>query len=491
MFITPFLKLCMRLRPKLLQACLSLLLICLSCACLPGLASQPTELRVIPALAARLVPGAHVGVMVQDADSGAWLYQSHAYDYFVPASNHKWLVATASLLALGKDWRYHTTVHALSKPQGRWMRPDLWLSFTGDPSFTEANLKALLQQVRRQGFHHVRRIVLDDRHFSGPDHAPGWMLDDLPWAYAAPAVAVNMDENKIPIHLHASRVLGGATRVQMNAGQKKQLIAATIKTVSESDAMTHCALQIAMDHSNRLRLSGCWPIEPAEQTLQLAIQHPKAHMQARLAKLLREVGLQVDQGLVWAKSPMPKHAKKIAQHDSPPLHEMLGTLMRDSNNLYADSLLKTLGWELAGKGSYQEGVYVMKRTLAEKLDHDLSDHAFYDGSGASRYNHMTPAFLARLLYVIYHDQALSDVLLPALPVADTSGTLQHRMGSFDLKHHVKAKTGSMHDVSTLAGYIQTHSGRHLNFVIFLNGLSVGTQAAKDLQSRICQLLYHL
>ena len=186
-----------------------------------------------------------------------------------------------------------------------------------------------------------------------------------------------------------------------------------------------------------------------------------------------------------------KKYRIIARYQSPELSEMLGPVLRDSDNLYAESILKTLGWKFTNVGSFQEGVNSMQDLLEKKLDIDFVHSDLFDGSGASRYDQVTPELMARLLYVMYHDRKLYRHFYRGLPDAGFNGTLQNRMTSFDLKKNVKAKTGTLKHVSTLSGYMRTQSKKNLGFVILINGMVGSLQPARDVQNRICQFLYQL
>ena len=436
------------------------------------------------------MPGAHVGFMVQDLDNGEWLYRWHGFDYFVPASNDKLFVASAALVGLGESWQYDTTV---AMPKGKLkkgvLNGDVVFRFVGDPTFTEKDLDVLVKAVRKRGILKVRRVLVDAQRFSGSNYAPGWTQDSLVWGYSAPVTSAMMDENKIPVTLEPSQTLGDDVRVQMNRYQKTYLTSAAIRTVSAYDAEHRCSIEVHVDQNNHMAFSGCWPIDLPKKTVQIAMRHPERYIIDRLQYLFKRNGIKVADGFVMGH--LDGKVDVVAHHESPKLSSMLRPVLRDSNNLYAESMLKTLGWKYRQTGSFQEGVNVMRALLSKKLDIDFSVSDLFDGSGVSRYDEVTPELLARLLYVMYHDDGLYETFYKAFPDAGHNGTLQRRMRGFDLKENVKAKTGSMKHVSTLSGYMTTRSKRHLGFVILINGIVGPLAPARDLQNRMCQFLYNV
>jgi D-alanyl-D-alanine carboxypeptidase/D-alanyl-D-alanine-endopeptidase (penicillin-binding protein 4) len=136
-------------------------------------------------------------------------------------------------------------------------------------------------------------------------------------------------------------------------------------------------------------------------------------------------------------------------------------------------------------GSFAQGVSIIKAKLAE-AKFDTSRLNIVDGSGLSRYNLISPAQLAALLNKIYFELSVSPELIYALPTAGIDGTLKARLVNYLGK--VRAKTGSMGGVSTLAGYLQTKSNKMLSFVIMLNGITEPVQKYRDFQDKLCLLL---
>ena len=158
-----------------------------------------------------------------------------------------------------------------------------------------------------------------------------------------------------------------------------------------------------------------------------------------MKKLFKQNKIKIQGGYQVVHRKVYKKYRIIARYQSPELSEMLGPVLRDSDNLYAESILKTLGWKFTNVGSFQEGVNSMQDLLEKKLDIDFVHSDLFDGSGASRYDQVTPELMARLLYVMYHDRKLYRHFYRGLPDAGFNGTLQNRMTSFDLKKMLKPK----------------------------------------------------
>ena len=112
----------------------------------------------------------------------------------------------------------------------------------------------------------------------------------------------------------------------------------------------------------------------------------------------------------------------LATHKSPPLTVILTKVLADSNNLYTESLTKTLGYTSESSGSFHAGTRAIKNILKDSLQKlNLSENRLSDGSGQSRYNLVTPSLIASLLYAMYHDP-LFEVFYGTLSVSGKTGS---------------------------------------------------------------------
>ncbi len=171
--------------------------------------------------------------------------------------------------------------------------------------------------------------------------------------------------------------------------------------------------------------------------------------------------------------------RQVAVHRS----DLLGTVevvLKRSQNFYAESLLKLLGAERCGDGSWQGGLRVVEEFLAE-VGLAPGSYRLADGSGMSRNNRMSPRQLTRLLtHMLRRPQAREFMLaMPHSGEADLSW--ERRLAEPPYGGNVFAKTGSLRGVSTLSGYAKARSGRVYAFSILMNGAGERwrAQAAQD------------
>jgi len=164
-----------------------------------------------------------------------------------------------------------------------------------------------------------------------------------------------------------------------------------------------------------------------------------------------------------------------------------------SQNFYAESLLKLLGAEDCGEGSWRSGARVVSSFL-EGLGIAPGSYSYVDGSGMSRNNRFSPRQLTTLLRHMYFHR-YGQAYLQSLAYSGESdldppwmnSSLSERLDEDRLKRNVLAKTGGLNGVSTLSGYVKARSGRVYAFSILCNSASARWRANRA-QDRIVQTL---
>jgi len=179
----------------------------------------------------------------------------------------------------------------------------------------------------------------------------------------------------------------------------------------------------------------------------------------------------------------------LAKHVSQPLGDIIQSMLQHSNNLFANTITRTLGRYYYGTGSFKAGVSAIKSILATKGKIPLSHTAMEDGSGLSRYNLISPIHLVDIVQYALSVPSLKEALAKDLPVSGRSGTLYRRMTSKEMAGKVFAKIGSMQGISTLSGYLYTRHHHQIIFSIMMNGFVAPLNQARQLQDAILRLTY--
>ena len=166
---------------------------------------------------------------------------------------------------------------------------------------------------------------------------------------------------------------------------------------------------------------------------------------------------------------------------------ILERMLKMSDNFYAESMFYQTAAS-AGKGlaRAKDARDITKRLLARMgLGHQ--PYKIADGSGLSLYNYVSPEMLCRMLRYAWQSPSIRAALLPALPIAGVDGTLKDRMKRTAAEGNVRAKTGTLTGISSLAGYCTTREGHDLCFAIINQGV-MRNAAGKAFQDRVCKAL---
>lgn len=200
----------------------------------------------------------------------------------------------------------------------------------------------------------------------------------------------------------------------------------------------------------------------------------------------KRYGIMLTGKLILRKA--PETAAVLATHQSEPLKEIIKPLLKRSDNLYAECLFKTIGAERFGApGTWEKGSKAVIEILQEHIGIDASRIHIVDGSGISHKNQLAPDNFTSLLCWCRSQPFFKD-FLDALPTAGRDGTLKYRMTQPGIATHIKAKTGTLSDVSSLSGYIIAHDKTPLVFSIMSNKVMGKSEQHKRLEDKICALL---
>jgi serine-type D-Ala-D-Ala carboxypeptidase/endopeptidase (penicillin-binding protein 4) len=159
-------------------------------------------------------------------------------------------------------------------------------------------------------------------------------------------------------------------------------------------------------------------------------------------------------------------------HFSPGLDKIVYTVNQNSNNLYCESLLRTMG-----NGDMQRGVSISKDFCAKKGG-DSSEVFMKDGSGLSRVNSCTPSLQAFLLYKISQDSILYQDFNASLPVSGKNVSMSNIGKGTILENNLRAKTGYLTRARAYCGYVSTKSGKQLSFSVMINNYNCSAKEAK-------------
>lgn len=188
---------------------------------------------------------------------------------------------------------------------------------------------------------------------------------------------------------------------------------------------------------------------------------------------------------MWQNGPADGKGTNTVSHG---MSEVLKPMMKDSHNLYAEAVFYQLAASVAqGRPATARHARAAIREVVKKIGHKPESFRFADGSGLSLYNYVSAELLTDFLRYAYKNRAIYNFLAPSLPVAGRDGTLKKRMVKTPCEGNVRAKTGTLTGVISLAGYCTAPNGHALAFTIINQGV-LTYKPARDFQDRVCEAL---
>jgi D-alanyl-D-alanine carboxypeptidase/D-alanyl-D-alanine-endopeptidase (penicillin-binding protein 4) len=425
--------------------------------------------------------GAHInergvwGVDIRSIDTGEHLFELNAGKLMMPASNLKILTLAATAEALGWDYRFTTTLETRGHVVNGILHGDLIVRGSGDPTINsrgnraDAVLSEWTRGLQAAGIFSIDgRIVGDDQAFDDEGIGAGWAWDYLQYGYAAPVGALEFNESLATLTVSPGVSAGDVPMVTLSAGSGLELVNhATTGAAGSPNTIDY------RRHLDRavLEVVGSIPAGTKPDTRSVAVVNPTLFLVQSVkdglaARGLTITGEAVDFDDIAAEMPRGELRVLVAS-TSPPLREIATVLMKVSQNLYAETLLKALGASRNVLGTTEGGRIAVRATLtAWGIPGDA--YVLYDGSGLSRYNYVTASAVADVLAHIYGDPKHRDAFVATLPIAGKDGTIDSRLKHTRAEGNAVAKTGSIANVRTLSGYVKTRDGETLVFSILAN-----------------------
>lgn len=447
--------------------------------------SLPESIHRILHKANVVKPNVSYGVIVRNAKTGKVLFSKQSYHLYAPASVQKLFTAIAALSYLGSRFRFTTQLLTQGNIKDHTVEGNLTVKFSGDPEFKTADLDVLIAKLKELGINHIKgHVYLDNMDYGSVPYAPGWMWDDLTYSYAAPLNAIIINRNKFLLQFIPAKK--GNVRPKLYPILPAGVVTLENNITTTSRFTKKCPLTIYSDIHNHYRLAGCINRHWGQQRRTLAIRDPNRYAKVLVAQALQDNHIGYSGSIKFRKA--RPNSIILAAHQSPPLRKMLKEMLKNSDNLTADSLLKKIGERYyKEQGTWQNGLRALKLIL--KPTHiDFKHNLINDGAGLSRYNLVSPIQLTKLLYYAYHDPNIRKSLIPALPIGGIDGTLIGRMWPVVDGRRVHAKTGSMTGVTTLSGYIYSRHHGVLIFAIMMSGFVGKDRPLLHVEDRMCDFL---
>lgn len=485
------------------------------------------------------VSRAHWGVAVTAMD-GTPIYGLNQGQLFQPASNTKMYTTAAAMALLGSTKTFETKIVGRGTFKGeKTLDGDLYLVGKGDANLSGREvpyvapphgkaaeqpapvvdplryLAQMADQVAATGLKKVTGdVVGDDSWFRHEPFATNWSIDDAVWGYGAPVSALTVNDNQIKLTVTPGKKAGDPATYVLDPAMPGYYTIDMSVTTGPAKSGNTVQIERAFG-SKAVRMYGAIAVDEKPDVEELAIDDPAEYSAIVLKAMLEERGVKVE-GVARAKHVLSMEARGfqtvakepldvssltqnagcvaggaaervLAVRESVPLGEDVVVTNKVSQNLHAELLLRQLSTLAMGadcEGSIVEGARVVRAFLTTKVGIDKDDFVFFDGSGLSGHDLVTPRATVKLLHFASGQKWFAD-WKKSLPVGGEDGSLAGRFPKAPLAGHVFAKTGTLGEARALSGYLDCASGKTVIFSIMVDNHTPGVERGYEGDGQDC------
>lgn len=424
---------------------------------------------------------ARISVQVRSLDDGSVIFSQGSEELLNPASNVKLFTAAASLAKLGPDYRFETeflTDNEFKEGKAK----VLYVRGRGDPTITTERLYGMVSDLLHAGLKEVGDVVVDDSWFDAEREPPGYDQESGDRAYLAPTGALSLNWNTIGVFLRPGERVGAAAVAELEPASDFFTIESQLQTGTKTQRRFVVSSEQDKDRIHqKIHVTGFVPAEKGTWSVWKKVEQPALYFGFTLKSLLAQRGVKVKGRLRGGVVPS-SGTKMLTISASETLDIVLKKMNKHSSNFVAEQLIKTLGAEGKGPpGTTARGIEVVEEFLERDVGMRRGSYVMRNGSGLNDTNRMSSAQHCMLLKTMWDRFPLAPEFMSSLGIAGKDGTIKYRFEGTDAVWRLRAKTGTLENVSALSGYVQGVGGERFVFSVLVN----------DFPGRVSTVLSHI
>lgn len=409
-----------------------------------------------------------ISVSVKDINTGKNIYSFNSHTPFNPASTQKILTLAASLDTLGNDYKFITELYKSSNNE-------LYFKLGADPFLSSKNLEQLLSTAKSKNVIEPKNVYIDDYILDSEYWGEGWQWDDDINPLMPKFGSYNLDGNVVKVIIRPTKLKAPADIYMkefypigfvnnVTTGNEDKVTLTHNKSISE----------------NLIELNGT-VVEQVEKFV--PVNNIKRYFRLRLEEAFNSAKI-VFYGKLYQKKLPAQNVYLVdkVEHD---MSLAVDEVLKNSNNMVAETVFKLAGGKYVNNTGSISTAVSMLNDYCKKNGLDTSYIRIVDGSGVSKNNLMTAEFMTNFLVMLSKQDNFDDfknsMATPGV------GTLSNRMLYFH--NNLRAKTGTLSNVSAIAGYIKTQRGREVAFSVMINDPKSLSNEKKQLEEAILRAIY--
>ncbi len=411
-----------------------------------------------------------VSISVQDIDKPKKVYQINSEKPMMPASTQKLITTTPAFEVLGDDYKFSTKLYKVKNTN------DYYIVLGADPYLTRNDLKDLLGKINLPKNKNISKLYIDDSIFDKNEWGEGWQWDDDLNPLMPKFSAYNIDGNVVKAKL--TPLQNQPPQIEMNVFYPVLLM----NYVKNGDKTNVTVSRRNYISANELTFEG--EISTATEMI-IPVNNMQEYFKLRVKEGLKSNKLHYYDKIQTKK--LPANNVVLVGEITHSITQAKKDVYENSNNLVAETVFKLAGAKYTKKTGSFENSYKVVEDFAKTNAIDLSGVKIVDGSGVSKNNMTTTKFMTEYLVQVSKNYGHEKVI-SALPYPNPeSSTLKNRMLYLGNKLH--AKTGTLADVSGIAGYIETRKGNKYAFSILINDAKSTKIEKKTFEELILRAIY--
>jgi serine-type D-Ala-D-Ala carboxypeptidase/endopeptidase (penicillin-binding protein 4) len=420
---------------------------------------------------------AQVGILIADAKTGSTIYELNSNKLMIPASVMKLVTTGAALEILGPDYRFQTRIGYSGKIKNGTLKGDLIIIGGGDPAlgseyfqdhyFFPHFLEVWARSIKNAGIKKVEgNLVMDNSLYDSENIAPTWIWEDMGNYYGAATNALSVYDNLFRITFRSPAKAGMPTEI-VSMSPKVDGLEWTNEVLS-SDINRDLAYVFGSPIDGRRVIRGTIPKNRKMFTIKASNPFPEKLLADDLMVHLANAGIFVSGDRI-TENVMAQAFRQIAVFESPSLSDIINILNVESINFFTEQLVKQIAAEKTGIGTREAGLKLISG-FWESKGLDINQLFMEDGSGLSRFNAVSPAFMSDILHYMKSHSPFFTVFYESLPAAG-KGTMMFFDPQKFSGNSFRLKSGSMTRVRCYAGYMLGDSGSEFIVTFFVNHFS--------------------
>lgn len=463
-----------------------------------GLQAQDiaSSLKIVKTIENSRANNAFWSVIVRDT-TGKIVEGFNSNKLIRPASNLKLLTSATVLDVLGADYTYSTKMYGLGYQEGGSWEGDIIIRGSGDPSisgkyYSEDRFYVFNKFYRALNAMGVQEIngnlIGSDSFFDQQSYPKGWSWDDLSFYYGVEISALSFNNNAVDLTVYADGDIGDKPEIEWFPFDTDYVRFVNEQVIAPADSEYDEFYRRLMG-TNRIVLRSKLPQKYVEKE-SLSVLNASRFFIDTFKQYLEDGNISVNGRLIvdsqqqnWSND----QYKVLSIHQSVPIRKLLQQLNKESDNFYAEMLLKTAAAEhFEAPGSTELGITLMKN-FAASMELDTTKLDISDGSGMAASTLITVDNLSKLLVEMRHHPQF-EVFKNSLSISGVDGSLEYRFPAY-MVGKIYGKTGYVSGVRSLSGYLEASSGKPLIFCVVTNNYTEETSYIDAVHEEIIQQIY--